>query len=81
MIVTDRNSFAPVLTGLWMLWAFRTAHPDSFAWRAATFDRLAGTPALREMLEKGMTPPQIAATWDGGLRAFMELRRKSLLYQ
>jgi uncharacterized protein YbbC (DUF1343 family) len=81
VIVTDRDSFAPVITGLWMLWAFRAAHPDSFAWRAATLDRLAGTPALREMLEKGMTPPQITATWEGELQAFLELRRKSLLYE
>jgi uncharacterized protein YbbC (DUF1343 family) len=81
VIVTDRNTFAPVLTGLWMLRAFRTAHPDSFAWRAATMDRLAGTPALREMLEKGTPPPEIAATWEAGLQAFMDLRRKSLLYE
>jgi uncharacterized protein YbbC (DUF1343 family) len=81
VIVTDRNTFAPVLTGLWMLWAFRTAHPDSFAWRAATMDRLAGTPALREMLEKGTPPPEIVATWEAKLQAFMDLRRKVLLYE
>jgi hypothetical protein len=33
------------------------------------------------MLEKGMTPPQIAATWERDLQVFLELRRKSLLYQ
>jgi uncharacterized protein YbbC (DUF1343 family) len=80
VLVTGRNTFLPVRTGLWMLWAFRTAHPDSFAWRPTVIDRLAGTPVVREMLEKGATPPGIEATWGDELRGFMDVRRKFLLY-
>ena len=44
------------------------------------FNRLAGTASLKEQLDKGWSAKEIRATWKPGLDAFMEIRRKYLLY-
>jgi len=45
------------------------------------FNRLAGTASLKEQLDKGWSAKEIRATWKPGLDAFMEVRRKYLLYE
>lgn len=45
------------------------------------FNRLAGTASLKEQLDKGWSAREIRATWKPGLDAFMEVRRKYLLYE
>lgn len=44
------------------------------------FNRLAGTASLKEQLDKGWSAKEIRATWKPGLDAFMQIRRKYLLY-
>ena len=44
------------------------------------FSRLAGTPALRISIEKGMSEQEIRAQWHRGLVDFKQKRRKYLLY-
>jgi uncharacterized protein YbbC (DUF1343 family) len=44
------------------------------------FDKIAGGPALRTALQKGETPDEIIASWQPGLTAFREARRRFLLY-
>jgi uncharacterized protein YbbC (DUF1343 family) len=44
------------------------------------FEKLAGTSALREQIVSGMTEAQIRETWQPGLLAFGERRKKYLLY-
>lgn len=80
VVVTERELFEPEQTGVWMLWAFRAAHPDKFSWRRATIDRLAGTPVVREMLDAGKHPADIIRTWSAGLAEFLTRRREHLLY-
>ncbi len=44
------------------------------------FDRLAGTSALREQLEKGYGAKEIRSTWQNDLENFKRIRSKYLLY-
>jgi uncharacterized protein YbbC (DUF1343 family) len=44
------------------------------------FDSIAGGDALRTALEEGKSPDQIISSWQPGLTAFREARRKFLLY-
>jgi uncharacterized protein YbbC (DUF1343 family) len=44
------------------------------------FEKLAGTKDLRKQIEKGMDEGAIKATWQPGLAAFKQIRKKYLLY-
>ncbi len=44
------------------------------------FHRLAGTKLLQEQIEAGMSQKEIKATWEPGLIAYRQTRRKYLLY-
>ncbi len=45
------------------------------------FEKLAGTKELRKQVEAGMSDEQIHATWQDGIRAFKQIRKKYLLYK
>jgi uncharacterized protein YbbC (DUF1343 family) len=47
----------------------------------AFFNRLAGTASLKEQLDKGWSAKEIRATWQDGLKEFMVIRKKYLLYE
>jgi uncharacterized protein YbbC (DUF1343 family) len=79
--VTDRNRFVPVATGVALLWAFRISHPKEFQWKSSSIDRLAGTPALREMLDAGRDPSAIVGSWTAEIDRFRAVRSKYLLYE
>ncbi len=57
-------------------------YPDkeSFFLPGLFFDKLAGSSALREMIQAGYTEKQIKETWQPGLNAFKKIREKYLLY-
>jgi uncharacterized protein YbbC (DUF1343 family) len=44
------------------------------------FDKIAGGPALRLALQHGQTPEEIIGSWQPGLTAFREERKRFLLY-
>jgi uncharacterized protein YbbC (DUF1343 family) len=50
-------------------------------WQSAHFDRLAGSPALREALLAGTTPPEIVAGWRAYEADFRVRREPYLLYE
>jgi uncharacterized protein YbbC (DUF1343 family) len=86
--VVDRGTFRPVLTGVALTAAFRQADP-AFAWRQPPyeyehdklpFDILAGSAELREQIEAGETPEDIARSWDPAVEEFTRLRSKFLIY-
>lgn len=60
---------------------FYQRYPDKEKFFIGSFDRLAGTPELKEQIRKGMTEDQIKATWQEGLEAYGEMRKKYLLYR
>jgi len=79
-----------VAAGLAVLWAVRTAHPDRFAWKEPPYeydferppiDLIAGTDELRLGIEAGTDPAELARSWRGALRSYLERRRPHLLYR
>ncbi len=58
----------------------RSMSGDRWEWRAAHFDRLAGTDALRLGIEAGLELGQLLEGWDDDLRAFGVVRGKYLIY-
>ncbi len=81
VIVTGRDSFKPVETGVTIVWAIRKLYPGEFKFIPSYFDRLAGTSSVRSMLENGATPDKIFASWQNDIRKFDILREKYLLYR
>lgn len=86
--VTDRDALRPVEAVLHLLATVRRLAPDDFAWRPPAnparppfIDLLAGTPRLREALDAGRPPAEIAAGWAPDLARFAETRRAALLYE
>ncbi|MBI3400691.1 MAG: DUF1343 domain-containing protein [Acidobacteria bacterium] len=87
--VLDRSTFRPVETGVALLEAFRAAGRDRFAWREPPYeyeatrppiDILAGSPALREAIEAGVSASDIARSWQESVRAFEKTRARFLIY-
>jgi uncharacterized protein YbbC (DUF1343 family) len=64
----------------WVISAYKD-YPEKDKFFTKYFDTLAGGPALREMIIKGMTSDQIRATWKEGLTKYGKLREKYLLYK
>jgi uncharacterized protein YbbC (DUF1343 family) len=86
--VTDRSTFRPVLTGVALTAGFRQAD-GAFAWRQPPyeyeheklpFDILAGSSELREQIEAGEKPEDIARSWEPRVAEFGRLRSRFLLY-
>jgi uncharacterized protein YbbC (DUF1343 family) len=87
--VTDRVAFRPVLTGAALIQMFRKQNPDKFAWRQPPYeyeheklpiDILAGSNTLREQIERGVAPADIADSWRDDEAAFRQARQPFLLY-
>jgi uncharacterized protein YbbC (DUF1343 family) len=87
--VTDPRSFLPYRTGVALIWALRREAPGTFAWRDDPYefvcdrpaiDLLAGSPAVREGLDSGAGPGEIAGTWKSGEGDFLESRKSFFLY-
>lgn len=88
--VLDRAAFRPCLTAAAVLAAVRDAAPAALRWREPPyeyetvkrpFDILAGGPRLRERIEAGHAPADIAAEWDEGVAAFTADLGECLLYE
>jgi uncharacterized protein YbbC (DUF1343 family) len=87
--VTDRQAFRSVETGVALIAAFRAADPDRFKWRDPPYeyeahkmpiDILAGSSALREQIEGGVSVREIARSWEPSVAAFVKTRERFLLY-
>jgi uncharacterized protein YbbC (DUF1343 family) len=80
LTVTDRNTYDPTATAVYLLAAIRRRHSAEFAWIPAHFDRLAGDTALRAAIDAGTDPRTIVAGWKTGRERFLTRRRAALLY-
>ena len=85
----DRSVFQPVLIGVALTAAFRTACGDAFAWRQPPYeyeheklpiDILAGSSELREQIEAGVYATAIARSWEADVAQFEKVRSRFLLY-
>jgi uncharacterized protein YbbC (DUF1343 family) len=80
LTVTDRATYDPTATAVYLLAAIRDVHRDRLGWIPRHFDRLAGGPTLREQLEAGTDPGAIVRGWKAALDRFHDRRRAVLLY-
>jgi uncharacterized protein YbbC (DUF1343 family) len=78
--VTDRFTYDPTITAVYLLSAVKSVHREDFSWIRAHFDRLAGGTTLREQIEAGTTPANIVRGWQEGLRQFRMRREPALIY-
>ncbi len=78
--VTDRDRFEPVRTAVHMLATVRQLCGNDFQWRLGSIDRLSGTPALRAMIDVGMSAEQIVGKWNEEVEKFEKVREKYLMY-
>ncbi len=88
--VTDRDAFAPYLTGVAALRAIKLLWPDEFQWRTRAYefradvpaiDLLTGTPSVREAIDAGAALDDIAASWRDDEATFRDARQEWLLYE
>jgi len=79
--VTDRNSYRPFETALYVVKTIREMYPDRFEFHAGYFDKVMGTSKVREALEKGLEVAEIVKAYEPGLKAFAEARKPYLLYE
>lgn len=80
LAVTDRGTYDPAATAVYLLAAIRAVHGDRFGWIPTHFDRLAGGAVLREQIEAGTAPDAIVGGWATALEHFKVRRREFLLY-
>ncbi|HEY1488010.1 MAG TPA: DUF1343 domain-containing protein [Micromonosporaceae bacterium] len=78
--VTDVGTFDPIRLALLTLTAIERLYPGMLEYRGS-FDRLAGTDALRSAIVAGETAAEIAASWSADLLAFAAWRDKFLIYE
>lgn len=87
--VLDRDAFRPCLTAVAVLGAVREVAPGALAWKPPPYeyesvrrpiDILAGGPRLREAIEAGVAPDDLAAKWEPDLAAFTRGLGGCLLY-
>ena len=87
--VRDRRTFQPVATAVALIEAFRVCDPSQFAWKNPPYeyehdrlpiDVLAGSSALREQVEAGMSAADIARSWEAPVAEFRKVRERFLLY-
>src|SRR5690606_689667 len=80
-VTTDRAVYDPTVAAVAALVEIRRLHPDRLEWVRSPFDRLAGTPRLREQIMAGAGVEEITAPWAGPLAEFRQLRERYLLYR
>lgn len=59
---------------------FYQKYPDKEKFFIGSFDRLAGTPVLKQQIKDGLTEEQIRETWQKDLDAYRQMRVRYLLY-
>lgn len=78
--ITDNENFESVKFGVKLLYVINKLYGNNFKFNNSSFDRLAGSDKLRQMIEDGKTPDQIFASWQKDLTKFKKIRNKYLLY-
>ncbi len=80
LTLTDRGRYDPTVTAVHVLRIIQDRHSEAIGWRASHFDRLAGGPALREAIQAGREPAEIARGWITERERFLARRERFLLY-
>ena len=78
IIITDRASFRPLLTGIEMALALRKLYPND--WKVDNYLRLLVNADTLERVKRGENAREIVASWNAGLQEFRRTRAEILLY-
>lgn len=82
--VTDREVYQPVRTAVELVALLLKLYPRQFEFTFSGsrlyFDVLCGTDSVRKALQDGVSPADIAASWEQGLGQFEEEIQPALLY-
>jgi uncharacterized protein YbbC (DUF1343 family) len=81
IVVTDRDRLESYFSGIRIVEAIGRMYPRDFEWKAAHFDRLCGTSAIREGITKGRSADGLRNEWRPALKSFVKIRDKYLLYR
>jgi len=85
IIITDRQRFQPVRTGLWLIATLRKLYPRDFRFTTSGgqhyFDTLVGNGWMRPALERGESPDDLLERNRSRLETFQRLRARYLLYR
>jgi len=90
VVITDHSVIDPVILGLTVIMSIKETYPRKFRWRPPPYERerkkmpfdiLVGNSWIREKLERHRPIAEIERRWQKGLRGFIELRKKYLLYK
>lgn len=76
--ILDRRAFRPVQAALHVLDALHRLHPKDFTFAKAC--AMIGRASIEADLRAGIPPSRIEAGWGEGLRAWIEFRKRFLLY-
>ncbi len=79
--VTDWKPYRSVTVAVALIQTVRRLHPDKFQLQNETFDRLAGTSALREAIEAGTPLEKIVDGWRSEVEGYLTRREPFLLYE
>ncbi len=78
--ITDRDRLEPFWSGVRIIHEIAHAMPEHFEWRADHFDRLCGTPAIREAIVNGKPLPPLREKYRAECESFRRTTRQYLLY-
>lgn len=78
IVITDRATFRPLLTGIEMAVALRKLYTNE--WQVDKYLRLLVNADTLERLKRGDSARDIVASWSAGLQEFRKARAEVLLY-
>ena len=79
IVITDRDRFRPVLTGMEMAVALRQLYPSQ--WKVDSYLRLLVNADTLQRLKKGDSAGDIVRSWSDQLEQFRLARARALIYQ
>jgi uncharacterized protein YbbC (DUF1343 family) len=78
MVVTARNAFQPVRTGLMIAWQLKSLFDQDF--ETAQLNKLLANEQVAEVVLNTATPENLPAIWQASLERFKRIRGDYLLY-
>lgn len=78
--ITQRDLLESYWAGIVIVNEIRRMYPDDFEWRAGHFDRLCGTADVRNAITNGSSLQRLKESWQARLKAFLQIRKRYLLY-
>ena len=76
----SKVAIANEMTLKWVIKAYQNATDKSKFFNTSNFTTHAGTAALQQQIEAGMSEEEIKATWQKDINKFMSVRQNYLIY-